>query len=69
MSRAQDKAAHAGHHYEDQQFYDQVQFRVWPDGTVQCVEDGGPHSHMSDDFATVFAYTEDEAVDLVLRRA
>ena len=38
----------------EQQFYDQVQFRVWPDGTVQCVDDGYPaYSYMSDDYATV----------------
>lgn len=43
------------------EFYDQVQFRVWPDGTVQAVEDGEPYSHMSDDYAVVWAYDEDEA--------
>ena len=45
-----------------QQFYDQTEFRVWPDGTVQAVEDGEPYSWMSDDFMRVWAYTEDEAV-------
>lgn len=66
MGRALDRAQHAGHHYEDQHFYDEVQFRVWPDGTVQAVEDGPPHSHMSDDFQTVFALCEDDAVKMVL---
>lgn len=37
-------------------------FRVWPDGTVQAVEDGAPHSHMSDDFVVVFAASEGDAL-------
>jgi hypothetical protein len=41
---------------------DWPQWRVWPDGTVQCVEDGPPHSHMSDDFMLVRA--EDESTAL-----
>lgn len=43
--------------------YDQTEFRVWPDGTVQAVEDGEPYSWMSDDFMLVWAYSEDEARD------
>ena len=51
-----------------QRFYDQVQFRVWPDGTVQGVEEGEePYAWMSDDYATVWAYDEDEAMSKVLR--
>ena len=49
----------------NRQFYDQEQFRVWSDGTVQCVEDGDPYSHMSDDFLLVWAYTEEEALGRV----
>ena len=37
-------------------------FRVWPDGTVQAVEDGAPYSHMSDDFVVVFAASEGDAL-------
>ena len=43
-------------------YYDEVQFRVWPDGTVQAVDDGDPYSHMSDDFTVVWAVSEDEAL-------
>ena len=39
-----------------------VMFRVWPDGTVQPVEDGDPYSWMSDDYVVVEADNEDEAV-------
>jgi len=66
MSRAKDTAEHAGSLYEDAEFDDTVQFRVWPDGTVQAVEDGEPYSHMSDDFQTVFALCEDDAVAMAL---
>lgn len=37
------------------------QFRVWPDGTVQAVDDGEPHSWMSDDFLLAWAETEGDA--------
>jgi hypothetical protein len=37
-------------------------YRVWPDGTVQAFEDGEPYSWMSDDYAVVDAYNEDDAV-------
>lgn len=45
----------------NEHYYDQEQFRVWPDGTVQAVEDGAPHRWLSDDYATVWAYGEEEA--------
>ena len=52
----------------EQQFYDQLQFRVWPDGTVQYVDEGypWPYSYMSDDYSTVWAYNEAEAINKVL---
>ena len=56
-----------GNTYEDQMgsgVYDYLTFRVWPDGTVQCTEDGPPHSHMSDDYMLVTAQTEEEAIQL-----
>ncbi len=40
----------------------QEQFRVWPDGTVQAVEDGPAYAHMSDDYTTVWAADEEEAL-------
>jgi predicted 2-oxoglutarate/Fe(II)-dependent dioxygenase YbiX len=43
-------------------YYDQIQFRVWPDGTVQAVEDGEPYAHMSDDYQLVWAMDEDLAL-------
>jgi len=56
---------HAGHTYEDQMHSgvdDRLQFRVWPDGTVQCVdEQPEPYPWMSDDFQVVWAMDEDEA--------
>ena len=36
-------------------------YRVWPDGTVQAVEDGEPYSWMSDDFIVVYAMNDEEA--------
>lgn len=66
MSRAKDIAEHAGSLYENAEFDDTIQFRVWPDGTVQACEEGPPPSHMSDDFQTVFALCEDDAVAMVL---
>ncbi len=42
-------------------YYDQHAFRVWPDGTVQSFDDA-PHSHKSDDFAVMWAYSEEEAL-------
>lgn len=66
MSRARDRAEHAGSLYEDAEFDDTIQFRVWPDGTVQACEAGPPYSHMSDDYVTVFALCEDDARQMVL---
>jgi len=43
--------------------YDQQVFRVWPDGTVQDIDDGDPYLWMSDDYVLVFAETPDEALD------
>lgn len=40
-------------------------YRVWPDSTVQLVEDGEAYTWMSDDFAVVFARCEEEADRLV----
>ncbi|WP_287278687.1 hypothetical protein [Ralstonia sp.] len=37
------------------------QYRVWPDGTVQAVEDGESYPWMSDDFAVVWASDEIDA--------
>lgn len=39
---------------------DLSKFRVWPDGTVQSVEDA-PYDWMSDDFTIVVAADEEEA--------
>lgn len=42
----------------------EAQYRVWPDGTVQCPEDGEyPYSWMSDDYLTVWAYDEQDALN------
>lgn len=38
------------------------EYRVWPDGTIQCVEDGEAYTWMSDDFIVVRAQCEDEAM-------
>ncbi len=43
---------------------EQSTYRVWPDGTVQATEDGGPYSWMSDDFMLIHAVDEDEARSL-----
>lgn len=42
-------------------------FRVWPDGTVQELNDGA-YSWMSDDYQIVSASDEDEAREIVLTR-
>lgn len=52
----------------ERHYYDQVQFRVWADGTVQAVEDGEPYSWMSDDFMVVWAYSDEEALRSALYR-
>lgn len=41
-------------------YYDQVCFRVWPDGTVQEADEP-VYSHMSDDYVLAWAYDEDTA--------
>lgn len=38
-------------------------FRVWPDGTVQHVDEPR-HLHMSDDYVFVWAADEDDALNL-----
>lgn len=38
------------------------EYRVWPDGTIQCVEDGEAYTWMSDDFIVVRAESEDAAI-------
>lgn len=47
---------------KDVHFYDPTLFRVWPDGTVQEA-DQAAYSWMSDDYALVWAYNEDEALN------
>lgn len=49
-------------------YFDSIKelYRVWPDGTVQEVDDGEPYSHMSDDFKVVLAEDGTEAAKLVL---
>jgi len=42
--------------------YQWPQWRVWPDGTVQAVEDGPAHSWMSDDYMLVRARDESTAL-------
>lgn len=37
-------------------------FRVWPDDTVQAVDDGAPYSWLSDDFLVVQAADEEAAL-------
>jgi hypothetical protein len=46
---------------------DQVQFRVWPDGTVQCCDDDA-YTYMSDDYQLVWACDEDEAYEVTEQR-
>lgn len=43
---------------------DKLAYRVWPDGTVQATEDGGPYAWMSDDFMLIRASDENEALAL-----
>ncbi len=38
-----------------------ARYRVWPDDTVQAVEDGDPYYWMSDDFVVVWAEDESDA--------
>ena len=40
----------------------QTKYRVWPDGTVQSLEDReAPYSWMSDDFLIISAQSEEDA--------
>ena len=43
-------------------------YRVWPDGTVQSVEEGAVYTWMSDDYMRVEATSEDEALRIALQR-
>lgn len=43
-----------------------TRYRVWPDGTVQDVEDGPAYTFMSDDFMLVEAETAEEAENIML---
>ncbi len=45
-----------------------VSYRVWPDGTVQSVEEGAAYTWMSDDYMRVEATSEDEALRIALQR-
>ena len=45
-----------------------VRYRVWPDGTVQAVEEGAAYTWMSDDYMRVEATSEDEALRVALQR-
>ena len=45
-----------------------VSYRVWPDGTVQSVEEGAAHTWMSDDYMRVEATSEDGALRIALQR-
>lgn len=39
-----------------------VGFRVWPDGTVQCVDEGDAYAWMSDDYWLIEAADEETAL-------
>jgi len=45
-----------------------VSYRVWPDGTVQSVEEGAAYTWMSDDYMRVEATSEDGALRIALQR-
>ena len=68
MSKKEDRSfkASVSRLWGERRHHDEIQFRVWPDGTVQSVEDGEPYSHMSDDYALVWAFYEDLARDKVI---
>ena len=46
-----------------------IDYRVWPDGTVQAKEDGPAYSHMSDDYLVVQAEDDDDALQAGMRQA
>lgn len=39
-----------------------ISYRVWPDGTVQEVDEADAYSHKSDDFITIEALDEEDAL-------
>lgn len=41
-------------------------YRVWPDGTVQAVDDGPPYPWLSDDFMLLLAVSAEAAWDQFL---
>lgn len=43
-------------------------YRVWPDGTVQAVDDGEPYNWMSDNFQLVIAESGEDAVLIAAAR-
>ncbi len=43
-------------------YYELTAYRVWPDGTTQEAEEGPPYSHKSDDFITIEAFDEEDAL-------
>lgn len=43
-----------------------VRYRVWPDGTVQEIAEA-PYSWMSDDYETVDAVDEEDAIRKVIQ--
>lgn len=47
--------------FGQRRYYDEVCFRVWPDGTVQDYDES-PYLWMSDDFQVVWAGNEEEAL-------
>lgn len=46
-------------------YHDHELFRIWPDGTVQHVDEPA-HTHMSDDYAFVWAQNEDDALSIAI---
>ena len=58
---AQADAKDAANQFENMFDSEKSAYRVWPDGTVQAVEDGEPYSWMSDDFIVVYAMNDEEA--------
>lgn len=39
-----------------------ISYRVWPDGTVQEVDEADAYSYKSDDFVTIEAFDEEDAL-------
>lgn len=42
-------------------YYDPISFRIWPDGTIQEVDQDPPYNFMSDDFILIEAFSETDA--------